>query len=309
LVSSTGSPWPTDTVLRLPWGVGWVCRGRRRPPLLVEDAVLSSRFLPLKSEYAPPLGCAKQLTDQRGHRPVYAWFVMYRRLAALGGWGAIPAAFLALTLVLGPASAAPQHTTEEALKRAYAEPELQTTLPRVSFDSIDRAATADLSFLDRFVRWLGKGGLVPLLIRLLAVCAATLLAVLGILWLSRHLAEHGDFHAPAVRASAPLLDVTPLLQAESLAGQSRFREAIHLLLLRTFEMLARRVGSRLAPGMTSREVLVGLGLPEAALPALTELVDAVEATAFAGRPASFDDYTRCAARFSVLQQTLEGKLA
>jgi len=81
------------------------------------------------------------------------------------------------------------------------------------------------------------------------------------------------------------------------------------LLLRTFEMLARRVGSRLAPGMTAREVLVGLGLPEAALPALTELVDAVEATAFAGRPASLGDYTRCADRFSLLQRTLEGTRA
>jgi Domain of unknown function (DUF4129) len=234
---------------------------------------------------------------------------MYRRRAALGGWGASPAAFLALALVLGPASAAPQHTTEEALERAYAEPELQTTLPLVSFDSVDRTGTADLSFLDRFVRWLEKGGLVPLLIRLLAVGAATLLALLGILWLFRRLAEHGEFHAETAAVSSPPLDLTPLLQAESLAEQSRFREAIHLLLLRTFEMLARRVGSRLAPGMTAREVLVGLGLPDAALPALTELVDAVEATAFAGLPASLDDYTRCADRFSLLQRTLEATRA
>jgi len=234
---------------------------------------------------------------------------MYRRRAALGGWGAGPATFLALALVLGPASAAPQLTTEEALKRAYAEPELQTMLPLVSFDSVDRAGKADVSLLDRFVRWLEEGGLVPLLIRLLALGAATLLALLGVLWLFRRLAEHGEFQAQTVAASSPLLDLSPLLQAESLAGQSRFREAIHLLLLRTFEMLARRVGSRLAPGMTAREVLVGLGLPEAALPALTELVDAVEATAFAGRPASLDDYTRCADRFSLLQQTLQGNLA
>ena len=78
------------------------------------------------------------------------------------------------------------------------------------------------------------------------------------------------------------------------------------MLLRTFEVLTRRMGSRLAPGMTAREALARLTLPAPARPALADLVDAVETTTFAGRAASERDYRRCAERFGVLKSALAG---
>ena len=71
-------------------------------------------------------------------------------------------------------------------------------------------------------------------------------------------------------------------------------------------MLARRMGSRLAPGMTAREAVARLTLPGSARPALAELVDAAETTTFAGRSASESDYLRCAERFGVLKSALVG---
>jgi hypothetical protein len=220
-----------------------------------------------------------------------------------------PAPFLVLALLLGTGPAAREPPAEAARGRAYADAELQTQLPQADADSAPQLATVDLSFLDRFMRWLRKGGIFPMLLRLSAVTGALFAVLLGAVWLARRVAERREVLAEVAAPKTALLDATPLLEAESLAEQARFGEAIHLLLLRTFEMLARRVGSRLAPGMTAREVLVRLGLPEAARPALAELVDSVEANAYAGRPASLDDYERCADRFSVLQRMLGGARA
>jgi hypothetical protein len=218
-------------------------------------------------------------------------------------------ALLVFAVLLGCPAAATPLSPEAARERAYADPGLQQTLPPAAMDPADLSATADLSALDQLLRWLGKGGILASIVRLLAIGAATVAAILAVLWLVKRFSERGDVYGRADAPQSMVLDVAPLLEADTLAGQARFREAIHLLLLRTFEILARRAGSALAPGMTGREVLHRLGLPETVRPAIADLVDAVEATAFAGRSASLEDYQRCAGRFSVLQQVLGGASA
>jgi len=141
---------------------------------------------------------------------------------------------------------------------------------------------------------------------IVAPFAFAAVVLLFVAWLARRLAERGDSGSASEGVSAPTLDAGPLLDAEALAAQGRYGEAIHLLLLRTFEVLARRLGSRLAPGMTAREAVARLALPGPARPALADLVEAAETTTFAGLAASESDYQRCAERFGVLQSALAG---
>jgi len=223
--------------------------------------------------------------------------------------GSLCALLLASTAMASGVTAASPDRVEEALQKAYARGDLQRSYPPALDTRSLESAEAAMDPLVALLRWLGLGGATAQLVRLLGVGAAVLAVLLGAVWLARRVAERGDLEATAERAAGPTLDAGPLLDAETLAAQGRFGEAIHLLLLRTFEVLARRMGSRLAPGMTAREALTRLSLPAPAQPALADLVDAVETTTFAGRSASEDDYRRCAQRFTVLKSTLAGARA
>ena len=215
------------------------------------------------------------------------------------------AAFSSLVLLAAPA-AAPPDRVQEALEQAYARGDLQRSYPAAVDTRELESAEAALDPVVALLRWLGLGGVAAQLIRLLGVGVAVLAVLLGAAWLARRMAERAGPGSTPEGTASPTLDAGPLLDAEALAAQGRFGEAIHLLLLRTFEVLARRMGSRLAPGMTAREALARLSLPAPAHPALADLVDAVETTTFAGRFASERDYRRCAERFGVLQSALAG---
>jgi len=214
----------------------------------------------------------------------------------------------ALPLLVLLAAPPPERTerVHEAMKQAYARGDLQDRFPAGLDIRALESADAALDPIVALLRWLGLGGVAAQLVRLVGVGAAVVAVLLLAAWLARRLAEGADASLAADGTSTPALDASPLLDAEALAEQGRFGEAIHLLLLRTFEVLARRMGSRLAPGMTAREALARLVLPAPARPALADLVDAVETTTFAGRAASERDYRRCAERFGVLKSALAG---
>jgi hypothetical protein len=210
-----------------------------------------------------------------------------------------------LVLLAAPAKEHPDRV-QEAMEKAYARGDLQQSYPAALDIRSLESAEAALDPIVALLRWLGLGGVAAQLVRLVGVGAAVLAILLFVAWLGRRLAERGDYGSTAEGVSAPTLDAGPLLDAEALAAQGRYGEAIHLLLLRTFEVLARRMGSRLAPGMTAREAVARLTLPAPARPALADLVEAAETTTFAGRAASEIDYQRCAERFGVLKSALAG---
>lgn len=93
-----------------------------------------------------------------------------------------------------------------------------------------------------------------------------------------------------------------LSDADRLAAAGRYAEAVHALLLRTIEALARRVPVPRA--LTSREILDRAALPAEARAAFAELVAAVELTRFGGRLAAADDYTRCVTCFDRIRAAL-----
>jgi hypothetical protein len=86
-----------------------------------------------------------------------------------------------------------------------------------------------------------------------------------------------------------------------LADARRFAEAIHVLLLETLAALSR--AARLAPSLTSREIVSRVPLPARAREALGGLVLAVEVSRFGGAPAGETDYRACLERFHAFLET------
>jgi Domain of unknown function (DUF4129) len=140
---------------------------------------------------------------------------------------------------------------------------------------------------------------------------------LGLLlfWLAAELLKYGGDDAAiaqdAAAPAAPDLAVIerPLGDAEELARRGEYREAIHTLLLRTLQELARTASVRVAPAMTSREILGRVPLLADAREALANLITAVELTHFGGDDASEADYIRCRAQFQVFATAFRGRAA
>jgi hypothetical protein len=156
----------------------------------------------------------------------------------------------------------------------------------------------DGSSLMNFVMW----GLV--------VVTAVLLAS----WLASELSRYGgdaelppgaEVHDRMQAASAAIIE-RPLGDADELARRNEFAEAIHTLLLRTLQELARSAALRVAPAMTSREVLARVPLLADARSALAGLITAVEITHFGDQPADAADYERCRQQFTVFAAAFRG---
>ena len=84
-----------------------------------------------------------------------------------------------------------------------------------------------------------------------------------------------------------------LAEADALAAEGRFSEAIHLLLLVAMERLRGELGPRVAPAMTGREILRLSPIPEIASAPLARMVALSEIKHFGGRSASEPDYRIC----------------
>jgi len=138
--------------------------------------------------------------------------------------------------------------------------------------------------------------------------------VLGAFWLASELSRYGgdaelppddEAQARLQAATASIID-RPLGDADELARRGEFAEAIHTLLLRTLQELARTAAVRIAPAMTSREVLARVPLLADTRTALAGLITAVELTHFGDDPANADDYARCRQQFHVFAQAFRG---
>lgn len=101
---------------------------------------------------------------------------------------------------------------------------------------------------------------------------------------------------PALPPPDPLrIEAGTLDDAERLARDGRFAEAIHVLLLRTFDDIGRQAA--LPKAFTSREILARVRTADDARQALGHLVTSVELCIFGGAEPGADDYARCRASF------------
>jgi len=198
--------------------------------------------------------------------------------------------FLAGALAPLLASATPADVVRERARRILERGEYQTELPAAI-----RPAVLDLPL-----------GPLEILLRVLFWTALAVMVVLAVAWIVRRLRGlTPDAEAPAGPAEgASDMGRRQLGAAEALAARGRFGEAIHVLLLDTLEALSR--AARLAPSLTSREIVARVPLPERARDALSGLVSAVEVSWFGGEDPGETEYRLCLERFHAFLDATRG---
>jgi uncharacterized protein DUF4129 len=87
-----------------------------------------------------------------------------------------------------------------------------------------------------------------------------------------------------------------LAEADRLARQGAFGEALHLILLHCLNELRQRLGMGVPTSLTSREILRLAPLPDVRRGALSTIVSAVEISHFGGRPVDEATYRLCRQR-------------
>jgi hypothetical protein len=104
-------------------------------------------------------------------------------------------------------------------------------------------------------------------------------------WFRRRTSLAATDWRPAPEAAEALLQ-----DAESLASEGRFEEAIHLLLFRSIDDLAGRRPGAVKPALTSRDIAGLEVLPPQARAAFARLAQAVERTFFGGLQAGASEF-------------------
>lgn len=104
---------------------------------------------------------------------------------------------------------------------------------------------------------------------------------------------------PAVEAWRPTqaAAVALLADADQLAGQQRYAEAAHLLLLRSINDMDSRRPRAVRPALTARDIGALEAMPDAARPAFTLIAQVVERSLFGGAPVDAASYGDCRAAY------------
>jgi hypothetical protein len=95
-----------------------------------------------------------------------------------------------------------------------------------------------------------------------------------------------------------------LREADALAAEGRYAEAVHHLLFRSVEDIARRRPRLVRPALTSRELAAAEALPPPARSLFARIAGLVERSLFGGRPVEASDWT--AARTAYADLVLPG---
>jgi len=96
------------------------------------------------------------------------------------------------------------------------------------------------------------------------------------------------------------------IEADELAGQGRYAEAMHALLLRSLAEMRRRLQVSFADSLTSREILRVLDLPERGKTSLADIIGRVELVYFGLHDAGREDYAACRASYEGLTAAVAG---
>lgn len=140
-------------------------------------------------------------------------------------------------------------------------------------------------------RWLGAGWSAVEVV-------LVLLAVIGAAWIGWTLFQRWrlTLALAAPVAAKPVIDRAAALalleDADALAAQGRFDEAVHLLLQRSVHHIAAARPDWLSPSSTAREIGLIPGLPAAARQAFTLIAREVERSLYALRALAADDWHR-----------------
>lgn len=89
-----------------------------------------------------------------------------------------------------------------------------------------------------------------------------------------------------------------LEEADALARQGRFAEAIHHLLFRSIDDIASRRPALVRPALTSRELAASSGIPARARDLFAGIARLVERSLFGGRPVGEQDWQQARTAYS-----------
>jgi hypothetical protein len=164
----------------------------------------------------------------------------------------------------------------------------------------------------RFFRWIG--GLMPdapyARILLWTVLAA---AALGLAIMVYRRIREGEWRWRRRRAAGVAVEAEEeswapeagparswLREADELAAQGRYAEAVHHLLFRSVEDIARRRPRLVRPALTSRELAAAEALPPPARSLFARIAGLVENSLFGGRAVEAADWTAARTAYSDL---------
>ena len=222
---------------------------------------------------------------------------------------------LHLALAIPPAFAA--GSTDDLIREAVDRLELQTELPEPGSGSIAAspgsqseapAETSDTTIQaqdDSF-----RFELPPDVARVL-LWGAVIAGTLVIAWSLRD-------SLPVISRSRKIIAPEPVtpsqtqsarmeeaqLEADDLARQGHYRQAMHVLLLKSLDEIRRQLGTRFAVSLTSREILRRVQLSDIGRQSLASVIRSVERTYFGGADAGQGDYAACRSNFETLKNSL-----
>lgn len=169
-----------------------------------------------------------------------------------------------------------------------------------------------LAPVGRFLRWIGSFMPDAPYARILLWTIIAALALL-LIWMVQDRIRHGIWRLPrwqrrrmAGPAATQEEDWTPeaaparawLTEADALAGEGRYEEAVHHLLLRSVEDVSRRRPQIVRPSLTSRDLSQAAGIPHAPRRLFAEIAAAVERSLFGGRAIDAQEWSRCRAAYA-----------
>lgn len=145
---------------------------------------------------------------------------------------------------------------------------------------------------------------------LLWIVLAALVAAL--LWVAYRRIRHGEWRwsrRNATRAAAAVEpdeawrpDAAParawLREADAMAAEGRFAEAVHHLLFRSIDDIARRRPRLVRPALTSRELSAADAIPATARGLFAGIARLVERSLFGGRPVDAADWSEARAAYA-----------
>jgi len=125
------------------------------------------------------------------------------------------------------------------------------------------------------------------------------------LWSSSRAQRFGqniDESAPAAEVAARMEKAQ--VEADELARQGKFAEAMHAMLLRCVDELHSQLRISIAVSLTSREILRRVNLPAEGRDLFADIINRVEISYFGGHCPEIDDYRACHNSFDSLTGVL-----
>lgn len=140
-----------------------------------------------------------------------------------------------------------------------------------------------------------------------------IVAAAAVIWLIVERFRHGEWRVPRLRRARQVAIDTPveeewapeaaparewLAEADALAARGLFAEAVHHLLFRSIEDVARRRPQLVRPALTSRELSAATAIPQRARDLFSGIARTVEKSLFGGRDVSAEDWQTARAAYA-----------